>query len=122
MNLWHAMFFRENNYGKSKLGCKSKQAHKSELVNVINIFHDVDSTLYTVNNIHPKVITVIRSENLALFTVTRIHRIRKSAKNRNSETRWNVTEDPRLNYNRVGLIFLKCCRENLSFHNLMLGE
>ena len=35
------------------------------------------------------IINVFRRENLALFTVTRIHCIRKSTKNRNSETGWN---------------------------------
>ena len=35
-------------------------------------------------------------ENLALFKVASIHRIRKSTKNRNSETRWKLTEDSRL--------------------------
>ena len=29
--------------------------HMSELVNVINVFHDVNLVLYTVTNIHPKV-------------------------------------------------------------------
>ena len=43
-----------------------------------------------------KVANVFRSENLASFTVASIHRIRKSTKNRNSETRWKVTEDSRL--------------------------
>ena len=49
-----------------------------------------------------KVINVFRSENLALFTVTSSHCIRKSTKknNRNSETKWNpkwkATENSRL--------------------------
>ena len=64
--------------------------HTSEPVNAINIFHNVNSILYTA---HPmmakillKVINVFRGECLALFTVTSI---RKSTKNRNSETRRN---------------------------------
>ena len=32
------------------------------------------------------------SENLALFTITSIHNVRKSTKHRNSETRWKVTD------------------------------
>ena len=36
-----------------------------------------------------KVINIFRSEKLALFAVTSIHSIRKSRKNRNSETTWN---------------------------------
>ena len=50
---------------------------KSEHVNDINVFHDVNSTLYTVTNIHPKHnhdlnYNVFRSENVALFTVASI--------------------------------------------------
>ena len=64
----------------------------SKHVNAINVFHYVNSILYTLTNIHPKagilpkVSNVFRSENLALFTVTSIHNIRKSTKNRNSKT------------------------------------
>ena len=68
-------------------------AHTSKLVNVIIVFHDVSSVLYTVTNIHPKagmlrkVITVFQRENLALFTLTSIHSIQKITKHRNPETR-----------------------------------
>ena len=82
------MYFRENNNGGSK------RAYKSEHVNAINLFHDVNSTLYTVTNIHSKarlgftkVINVFRSENLALFMVASIYIIGKSTKNRKSKTR-----------------------------------
>ena len=60
---------------------------------VINDFHDVNSNFYTVTNIYPQVeiflkgINVFRSENVCLFTVTSIHNIQKSTKNRNSKTR-----------------------------------
>ena len=43
-----------------------------------------------------KTINVFRSENLALFTVASIYRIRNSKISRNFETRWKVTEDSRL--------------------------
>ena len=48
-----------------------------------DVFHDVNSILYTAYTmavIFLKVINVFRSENLALFTVTSIHCIRKSIK------------------------------------------
>ena len=61
--------------------------HTSELVSFVNIFLDVTS--YSMAGILLKVINVFRGEELALFTVTSIHSIRKSTKNRNSETRWN---------------------------------
>ena len=65
-------------------------------VNVINVVHTINSILYTVTSIEPKpgillkVIKVFHSRNLALFIVTNIHSTRRSAKNRNSETRWKV--------------------------------
>ena len=68
-------------------------AEVSELVNVIDVSHDVNSILYGVNNIYQKVgillkvINVFHSGNLALSTVTSIHSIRKSTKLRNLETR-----------------------------------
>ena len=75
----------------------------NNLVNVIIVFHDVRSVFYTVTIIQPKagmlrkVITVFQRENLALFTVTSIHSIRKSKKHRSSnKTRWKVAEDTRL--------------------------
>ena len=80
--------FRENNNGGSKW--------------TYHLFHVVNSVLYAVSNIYPKteillkVITVFNSKNLTLFKVTSIHSIRKSTKNRNSETIWKVTEDSRL--------------------------
>ena len=47
-----------------------------------------------------KVINVFCSENLALFMVTSIYRIRKSTKRRNSKTGWNpkwkATENSKL--------------------------
>ena len=48
------MYFRENNNGGNKRSYKSKQAHKSEHVKVIIVFHDVNSILYMVNNLQPK--------------------------------------------------------------------
>ena len=53
--------------------------HISVHVNVINVFHDVNSVLHTVTSIHPKVDILLKvsnpfcSEELALFTVTSIH-------------------------------------------------
>ena len=76
--------------------------HISAYVKVINVFHNVNSILNTVTNIHPKcgillkVSNVFRNENLVIFTVINIHSIRKSTKNRNSETRWKVTENSKL--------------------------
>ena len=71
---------------------------KSEHVNAINVFHDVNSTLYTVTNIHPNHnhdlnYNVFPSENVALFTVASIPRIQKNTKNRNYGNR--LTEDSR---------------------------
>ena len=43
-----------------------------------------------------KVSNIFRSEKLALFTVTSIHNIWKSTKNKNSEARWKVTDNSRL--------------------------
>ena len=43
-----------------------------------------------------KVINVFCSETFALFMVASIHRIQKSTKSRNSETRWKLTKDSRL--------------------------
>ena len=48
------MYFRENNNGGNKRSYKSKQAHESEHVKVIIVFHDVNSILYMVNNLQPK--------------------------------------------------------------------
>ena len=71
------MYFRENNNSGSQ--------------RAYIVFHYVNSVLYTVSNIYSeillKIITIFRSENLALFTVTSIRSIRKSRKNRISETR-----------------------------------
>ena len=50
-------------------------------VNAIINFHDANSFLHTLTNIYPKpgillkVITVFRSENLALYKLTSIHSI-----------------------------------------------
>ena len=66
--------------------------HTTDRMNIVNVFHDVNSILYTT---HPvagnllKVIIVFCNENLTLFMLTIIHSIRKSTKNRNSETRCN---------------------------------
>ena len=57
------------------------RTHINEHVKVINIFHDVNSSLYTVTKIHIKtgillkVINLFRNENLTLFTLTNIHSI-----------------------------------------------
>ena len=45
---WHVVCFTENNNGGSK------RAYKNEHASAINIFHDIDSTLYTVTNIRHK--------------------------------------------------------------------
>ena len=59
----------------------------SEHVNVINVFHDINSTSMKNGNqnllwgnILLKVINVFRGENLTLFTVTTIHSIQKLQK------------------------------------------
>ena len=58
-----------------------------EYVNAINVFLDINLTLYTVTGTHHMagfsliVIIVFHSLNLALFTVTRIHSIVKRARN-----------------------------------------
>ena len=60
------MCFRENNNGGSK--------------RPYIVLHGVNSVLHTATNTYPnagillKLITVFRTENLALFTVTSIHR------------------------------------------------
>ena len=76
------MYFRENSGG-------SKQAYI--------IFHDVNSVLYMSTNIYTKagIITVFYSENLAFFTVTSIHSIRKRTENKLRD-KMIVTEDSRL--------------------------
>ena len=64
--------------------------HTNEHVNVLNVFYDLKSyTRRTPSREFTKLINVFRGENLTLFTVTSIRNIRKGAKNRNSETRWN---------------------------------
>ena len=70
--------------------------HISKHVNVINVFHYVNSILYTVPRILLKVSNVFLRENLPLFTVTSIHRIQKKKKNRNPETKRKATENSRL--------------------------
>ena len=53
------------------------------IINFIIAFHDVNLDLYAVTNIYPRPersITVFRSDNLGLLTVTSIDSIRKSAK------------------------------------------
>ena len=76
--------------------------HISVLVNVINVFHDVNSVLHTVTSIHPKVEILLKvsntfcSEYLALFTVTSIHIIRKSAKSRNRNRKFKTETDQKI--------------------------
>ena len=77
--------------------CSEKiiMAEVSLHVNVVNVFHIVNSILYTV---HPlarillKVIAVFRSEHLALSEVTSIQ---ESIQNRNSRIRWKAKENSR---------------------------
>ena len=58
------------------------ERHISEHVNIIKVFHDANSILYTVTDIYLKAeilleaINVFRSEKLALFTLTSIYSIR----------------------------------------------
>ena len=75
------MSFRENNNDGSK------RAFKSEHVNNIDAFHNVNPILYTVTEARPrqgqdftKAINIFCNENLALFVVVRINRIRKRYK------------------------------------------
>ena len=76
--------------------------HISVLVNVINVFHDVNSVLHTVTSIYPKVEILLKvsntfcSEYLALFTVTSIHIIRKSAKSRNRNRKFKTETDQKI--------------------------
>lgn len=64
-----------------------------EHANVNNIFHDVNSTLYAITNIHQKagilhlVVNVFHNVNLTLFMVTSIHRIWKPD-TRKQDGRW----------------------------------
>ena len=76
------MYFRENSG-------ESKRAYI--------IFHDVNSVLYMLTNIYTKagIITVFHSENLAFFTVTSIHSIRKITENKLRD-KMIVTGDSRL--------------------------
>ena len=97
----HAMWFRQNNNGGSKRACKwackCYQYFSWFKTGILGIH-----VLYTVTNTHSnagillKVSNVFRSEILALFTVTSIHRIQKRTKNRNPKTRWKLAEDSRL--------------------------
>ena len=78
---------------------KLVMAELGEHVNVISVFYDVNSTLYTVAGIHHKtwlllkVINIFHSVNIILFTVTNIHSIQIMTKKRNLETRWKITDD-----------------------------
>ena len=79
--------------------------HENEHLNSIDVFHDVNSILHTVTNIHIKagillkVFNLFCSENFALFKVTSIHSIRKSAKRNQKnpfKTRRKTKENARL--------------------------
>ena len=80
-------------YASEKIIMTEVSQHIREHMNASNVFHDVNSTLYTMTSINTKarillkVSNVFRSKDLVLFTVTSIHSIRKSTKNRNAETR-----------------------------------
>ena len=53
------------------------------IINVIIVFYDVNLALYVVTKIYPRLecsITVFRSENLCLLTVTSIHSDQKNTK------------------------------------------
>ena len=72
--------------GSEKIIKAEVSGHASEHVNIIHVFHDINSILYTITNIpsNPgillKVSHVFRSGNLPFFTLTSIHSIRKSTK------------------------------------------
>ena len=67
--------------------------HINEHVNVIDVFHDVNSILHTVTNIHTKarillkVFNLFHSDNFALFKVTSIHSVRKSTRKTKNPTK-----------------------------------
>ena len=71
------MCFKENGNG----------GNVNEHVNVINVFHNVNSTLHTVTNIHTKAGILLRV--FALFKLTRIRSIRKTEK----KTKQNKTKN-----------------------------
>ena len=80
---WHDTYFRESNNDRSKRG------YKTEHMNAIDDFYDVNSTLNTVTNIYHMVelgfywsYQCFCGENLALFMIASIHRIYKRYKNR----------------------------------------
>ena len=60
-----------------KIKMAKASGHISEHVHVINVFHYVNSILYTVPRILLKVSNVFLRENLPLFTVNSIHSIQK---------------------------------------------
>ena len=70
--------------------------HINEHVNVIDVFHDVNSILHTVTNIHTKarillkVFNLFHSDNFALFKVTSIHSVRKSTRKTRRKTKENA--------------------------------
>ena len=70
--------------GSEKIIKAEVSGHASEHVNIIHVFHDINSILYTITNIPSnagillKVSHVFRSGNLPFFTLTSIHSIRKS--------------------------------------------
>ena len=78
--------------------------HINEHVNVIDVFHDVNSILHTVTNIHTKarillkVFNLFHSDNFALFKVTSIHSVRKSTRKTKKpyKTRRKTKENARL--------------------------
>ena len=74
------MCFRENSNGGLK---------PSEHVNVLTIFPILNYFYFILFWEFTKVVNLFHGETLGLLTVTRIHSIRKSAKNRNSKVRWN---------------------------------
>ena len=57
--------------------------HISEHANVVDVFHDINSVLSGFYQ-------CIRSENVTLFTVTKINSMRKSNQSKNSEARWKL--------------------------------
>ena len=82
---WCTMCFKE----------KLVMGNLTKYVNVINVFHDKNSTLYLVISIHHKAEFLIQVINV--FSNCKINLIheKKQKLGRNLDTRWKITENSR---------------------------
>ena len=62
-------------------------------VNVSNVFHDVNSILYTENQRSPKGWVLLKLSMFFLVKTSQHSQKPKNYKKTNSETKWKVTED-----------------------------